>query len=72
MRYYDQRYSFGAVSYSSPLDYAISPTAAGGFGSAFGVTGSGQIGGLAPVGTLHAPWYFPGSPGNDSEFLFAW
>ena len=28
--------------------------------------------GLPSVGTLHSPWYLPGSPGNDREFLSAW
>ena len=72
LRFYDQHYSFGAFRETSPPNYAINPMATSGFGSAFGVTGDGQIGGLAPVGTLHAPWYFPGSPGNEREFLFAW
>ena len=72
MRYYNQNYSFGALSYGSPYDSAIGPNASGGFGSVFGTTGSGLTGGLTTVGTLHSPWYFPGSPGNDSEFLYAW
>lgn len=72
LRYYDQNYSFGGLSYGSPYDYATGPSTSGGFGSVYGTTGIGQTGGLAPVGTLHSPWYFPGSPGNDREFLFAW
>ena len=28
--------------------------------------------GLDSVGTLHSPWYLPGSPGNEREFLSAW
>jgi hypothetical protein len=72
LRYYDQHYSFGGLSYGSPYDEARGPVGGGGFGSVFGTAGSGRIGGQAPVGTLHGPWYFPGSPGNDREFLYAW
>ena len=72
LRHYGQHYSYGILSYGSPYDYATGPTATGGYGSVFGTTGMGQIGGLAPVGTLHGPWYFPGSPGNDTQFQYAW
>ena len=63
LRYYDQYYSFGELNFGAP--YGSSSGAP--FGGSIGSSGS-----LTPVGTLHSPWYFPGSPGNDREFLYAW
>ncbi len=71
LRYYNQQYSFGRLTTGSPIEYSVGQSTTGD-GSVFGTTGLGQIGGLAPVSTLNRPWYFPGSPGNDTEFQYGW
>ena len=72
LRYYNQHYSFGRLNYGSSIDSGVGPATMGGYGSSFAPMNMGQIGGLAPIDGSHRPWYFPGSPANDTEFQYNW
>jgi hypothetical protein len=70
LRYYQQGYSFGDLSYGPRPSAYVDPTAQINGYSAIGV--QNRFGGVNNLGLLHAPYYLPGSPGNDREFLFRW
>ena len=69
---YSQNYAFGTVAYGSPGHSVYGPSAGDDLGTLFGTTSTGLTGGLSSPGSLHSPWYFPGSPANDRAFTFGW
>lgn len=70
LRYYDQGYAFGSLRYGTPPGLFLNPAAEIGGYSAIGI--KNRFGGITPIGVVHSPWYLPGSPANDREFLFRW
>lgn len=70
LRYYEQGYAYGTLSYGTRPGAFLDPSAGIGGYSALGV--QNRFGGINPIGMLHAPYCLPGSPGNDREFLFRW
>ena len=70
LRFYDQGYAYGSLRYGTMPGSFTNPSEGIGGYSAMGI--QNRFGGITPTGMLHAPWYLPGSPGNDREFLFRW
>jgi hypothetical protein len=70
LRYYDQGYAFGSLRYGTMPGSYFNPSSGLGGYSSIGI--SNRFGGITTPGMLHPPWYLPGSPGNDREFLFRW
>lgn len=72
LQFYSQNYAHGMVAYGSPGHSVYGPSFGSDQGSLFGTTSTGLTGGLSSPGSLHSPWYFPGSPANDRAFTFGW
>ncbi|MDB5335312.1 MAG: hypothetical protein JWN70_931 [Planctomycetaceae bacterium] len=70
LRYYGQGYAYGGLSYGTRPGAFLNPGSGIGGYSSIGI--QNRFGGVNTLGMLHPPYYLPGSPGNDREFLFRW